>query len=50
MAKIQGINRQGSVVCFVYLPKGELEAADLQKGDEVLIEAKSKGRLEVIKQ
>jgi antitoxin component of MazEF toxin-antitoxin module len=50
MSKIQGIKRQGSIVFFVYIPKAEMEHAGFQKGDEVLIECTSKGRLEVTRQ
>ena len=51
MAKIQEIKRPGgTTVNLIYLPKSEVEAAGFRKGDEVLIEAKEKGKLEVTKQ
>ena len=51
MTKLQTIKRKnGSLVHFAYFPKEAVEQAEIQKGDELFIECKEKGVIEVRKE
>lgn len=50
MSRIQStIRKDGSTIYSLYLPNIEVEAAGLKKGDEVKVQFKSPGKLEVTK-
>ena len=50
MAKIQEIKRQsGTTVNHITIPKEAMEISQLQKGDEVEVNALGPGRLEIKK-
>ena len=51
MTKLQTIKRKnGSIVHFAYFPKESIEQAKFQKGDELMIECKEEGVIEVRKE
>lgn len=51
MTKLQTIKRKnGSVVHFAYFPKESIVRAEIKKGDELTIECKEKGVIEVRKE
>lgn len=51
MVKVQVIKRKaGNKAYLIYIPLSEVELAQIEKGDEMLVQAEGIGRLTITKQ